>query len=36
MGPADMLLGEILNGWRVDQQIQTFQGQTGGFFSRVH
>lgn len=34
MGPADMLLNEILNGWKVDQQIQTFQGQTGGFFSR--
>lgn len=32
--PSEMLEGEIISGWLVENQIQTFQGQTGGHFSR--
>jgi serine/threonine protein kinase len=32
--PSDLQLGQIIDGWRVDKQIEVFQGQTGGFFSR--
>lgn len=32
--PAELLNGHVINGWHVDEPLQTFQGQTGGFFSR--
>lgn len=31
--PAELLKGLTINGWYVDRQIETFQGQTGGAFS---
>ena len=31
--PAQLLKGQTINGWHVDSQLETFQGQTGGHFS---
>lgn len=31
--PAELLKDHVINGWHVDEPLQTFQGQTGGFFS---
>jgi len=32
--PSELLENEIISDWKVEKQIETFQGQTGGFFSR--
>jgi serine/threonine protein kinase len=32
--PSEMLMGEVIDGWTVDEPLRTFQGATGGHFSR--
>ncbi|MCR4303068.1 MAG: protein kinase [Gallionella sp.] len=32
--PSELLTGHVINGWFVQEPLQTFQGQTGGVFSK--
>lgn len=32
--PSELLQGQIISGWTVEKQTESYPGQTGGFFSR--